>query len=196
MKLTQFLRAKKLWPQRAELPAPKLDDGLREAMVEAFADYERESTVRTISPAGLDLIKEFEGFHKDLGDGRVKAYPDPATGGKPWTIGWGSTGPHIGPDTIWTHEQAEAQLLKHVGEFEADVRKMAPTTTQGQFDALVSFAYNLGSHALKRSTLLKKHNAGEYVAAALEFPKWRFANGKPMRGLERRRAAEARLYKS
>lgn len=192
MKLTQFLRAKKLWPQRAEL-APT-SDAFREAFEAASADLERESTVRTISPAGLNLIKEFEGFHEDLGDGRVKAYPDPATGGKPWTIGWGSTGPHIGPDTIWTHAQAEAQLLKHVAEFEADVRRMAPTTTQGQFDALVSFAYNLGSHALKRSTLLKRHNEGAYGAAALQFSKWVFANGKRMRGLERRRKAEMELY--
>lgn len=194
MKLAQFLRAKRLWPRRAEL-APTIDP-IEEAFAAAAKDFARESEVRTISPAGLDLIKEFEGFHKDLGDGRVKAYPDPATGGAPWTIGWGSTGPHIGPDTVWTYAQAEAQLLKHVDEFERDVRRLAPETTQGQFDALCSFTYNLGSHALKRSTLLKLHNQGLYGKAAFQFSKWVFANGSRMRGLERRRKAEAELYLS
>lgn len=193
MSLTQYLRAKKLWPQRAALVP---DAEIEEAFSAAFADYEREATVRTISPEGLALIKRFEGFHEDLGDGRVKAYPDPATGGAPWTIGYGSTGPDIGPNTVWSHEQANARLIKHIAEFEAHVRRLASKTTQGQFDALVSFVYNLGPNALKRSTLLKRHNEGAYGTAAQEFGKWVFANGKRLRGLEHRRAAEAELYRS
>ena len=69
-------------------------------------------------------------------------------------------------------------------------------TTQHQFDALVSFAYNLGADNLKTSTLLRKHNAGDHAGAAAEFGKWNKAKGQVMKGLTRRRAAEAALYAS
>ncbi len=67
-------------------------------------------------------------------------------------------------------------------------------TTQQQFDALVSFAYNLGIGALQRSTLLRYHNRGDYKRASKEFGKWTHSNGKVLKGLVRRRKAEKKLY--
>jgi len=142
------------------------------------------------SANGIALIQSFEGC-------RLKAYPDPGTGGAPYTIGWGATGPDIGPSTVWTQEQADARLVEHLATFEGHVKKLigANETTQGQFDALVSFAYNCGPANLAKSTLLRKHLAGDYVGAALEFGKWTRAAGKVLRGLVRRREAEAALYR-
>lgn len=154
-----------------------------------------------VSQAGIDLMHRFEGFHKDIGNGKVRAYPDPATGGEPWTIGYGSTGRdpfnggRIGPATIWTHEQANRRFRDHLRQFEREVAALitAPTT-QGQFDAMTSLAYNVGTANLARSTLLKLHNAGNYAAAQKQFVRWNRAAGKVMPGLTRRREAEAKLY--
>jgi GH24 family phage-related lysozyme (muramidase) len=124
----------------------------------------------------------------------VEAYPDPGTGGAPWTIGWGATGPGIGPGTVWTQEQCDARLLRDLERHAADVAAAigdAPTT-QGQFDALVSFHYNTG--AIARATLTRRHVAGDHAAAAREFARWNRAGGRVLRGLVRRRRAEARLY--
>lgn len=145
----------------------------------------------------IKLIQDFEGYKRDLGDGRVQSYPDPATGGEPWTIGWGTTGPDVKRGTIWTRSQAEARFTAHVAEFAAKVSKLlgGAATSQSQFDALVSFAYNLGAGNLASSTLLKKHKAGDYAGAAAEFGRWNMAAGKVMAGLTRRRAAEAKLYR-
>lgn len=153
-----------------------------------------------VSQAGIDLIHRFEGYAKKLPDGRAQAYPDPATGGAPWTIGWGSTtdenGMPIKPGTVWTRERADARFRLHLAEFEAAVRKMVgDNATQNQFDALVSFAYNLGAESLRRSTLLRLHNEGDYAGAAAEFVRWNRAAGKVMAGLTRRREAEAKLYR-
>ena len=126
----------------------------------------------------------------------VEAYPDPGTGGEPWTIGWGATGPCIGPGSVWTQQQCDARLESDVARHARDVAFAlgdAPTT-QAQFDALVSFHYNTG--AIARSTLLRRHLAGDYRAAAEEFARWNRAGGRVLKGLVRRRAAEARLYRS
>lgn len=146
----------------------------------------RSAPIMKISDAGLRLIKEFEGC-------RLSAYPDPASGGKPYTIGYGHTrGVNLG-DRI-TQAQADAFLREDVAEFERAVNNLAPITTQGQFDALVSFAFNLGAANLEKSTLLKKHRAGDYAGASKEFVRWNRAAGKVMAGLTRRRLAEAELY--
>lgn len=158
--------------------------------------------VMTTSKAGLDLIKSFESCAVAIGGGRFQAYPDPAPGnnGLPVTIGWGSTrdfdGKPIKLGTVWTQEQCDRKKAEDMAEFEAQVRAILGNTptTQGQFDALVSFAYNIGSRALGNSTLMRKHKAGDYAGAAAEFMRWNRAGGKVMRGLTRRRAAEAMLY--
>lgn len=153
-------------------------------------------TARPVGQGALDLIKRFEGCAVKLPDGRVKAYPDPGTNGDPWTIGWGSTGADIHPGTVWTQAQCDERLAQDAQRFANAVQAMlgnAPTT-RGQFDALTSFAYNLGPANLAKSTLLKKHLAGDYAGARDEFSKWNKAGGKVMPGLTKRRAAEAAMY--
>lgn len=144
----------------------------------------------------IKLVQEFEGCAKKLPNGSIQAYPDPATGGDPWTIGWGTTGPDVKKGTVWTQKQCDDRFVDHLNEFGEKVAKLignAPTT-QNQFDAMVSFAYNVGPANLSASTLLKKHKAKDYKGAAAEFAKWNKANKKVMAGLTRRRAAEAALY--
>ncbi len=157
-----------------------------------------------LGEAGKALIKHSENCFKPIGGGKFAAYPDPRTGGAPWTIGWGSTGKDIGPHTVWTQAQCDARFERDTAMLAAGVDHMlagAPTT-QGQFDALVCFAYNVGldddhdgnAEGLGDSTLLKKHKAGDFKGARAEFIKWNKAKGKVMAGLITRRAAEARLY--
>ncbi len=139
-----------------------------------------------LSETGKALIKRFEGL-------RLEPYRDIA-GVK--TIGYGHTGPDIrGPIT---EAEADALLAKDIARFETGVNALAKACTQGQFDALVSFAFNLGLQALLRSTLLRKHNAGNHVAAAAQFKEWNKArkNGQlvPVAGLTARREAERKLY--
>ncbi|HGW1316994.1 TPA: lysozyme [Klebsiella pneumoniae] len=142
-----------------------------------------------LSQRGIDLIKQFEGYSS-------KAYPDPATGGAPWTIGYGTT-KGVKPGMVITAQQAEKMLRDDVAKFESGVSSLitAPTT-QGQFDAMVSLAYNIGLGNFGKSTLLKKHNARCYSCAADQFRVWNRANGKVMNGLTKRRAAEREVYMS
>jgi len=180
-----------------------LGRGFQQAEVEALdraidtvAGRAPNGGARSIGPQGLALIRQFEGCARLRPDGMVEAYPDPGTGGEPWTIGWGATGPGIGPGSVWTQQQCDARLESDVARHARDVAIAlgdAPTT-QAQFDALVSFHYNTG--AIARSTLLRRHLAGDYRAAAEEFARWNRAGGRVLKGLVRRRAAEARLYRS
>jgi lysozyme len=149
-----------------------------------------------IGSKGKALIKHFEGCAHKMPNGTFRAYPDPASGGDPWTIGWGSTGNDINSKTVWTQQQCDDRFEKDVTAFATKVSKLVTApTTQNQFDALVSFAYNLGLGNLAKSTLLKRHNAGNHDEAA-EFLKWDKALGHIMHGLEVRRQAEADLYSS
>ncbi len=144
--------------------------------------------------AGIALIRHFEGCARLRPDGLFEAYPDPATGGAPWTIGWGATGSAIGPETRWTAAQCDARLEADVARHAAQVRAAigdAPTS-QHQFDALVSFHYNTG--AIARATLTSRHKAGDFAGAASEFSRWNRAGARVLPGLVRRRAAEAALY--
>lgn len=148
-----------------------------------------------IGAEGIALIKAFEGCARLRKDGMIEAYPDPGTGGDPWTIGWGATGPGVERGTVWTQEQADERLEADLKRYAANVRRAigdAPTT-QDQFDALVSFHYNTG--AINRATLTEKHKAGDYEGAAKEFARWKYAGGRVLKGLVRRRAAEAKLYR-
>ncbi len=136
---------------------------------------------------------------------KLKAYPDPGSkNGEPWTIGWGHTGPEVKPGLVWTQEQADAAFLVDIARFERDVLSLVKVpVNQGQFDALVLFTYNVGpdidadtiAEGLGDSTLLRKLNVGDYEGAALEFRKWNKNDGKVMRGLIRRRAAEECLFR-
>lgn len=172
---------------------------LRQREVDAIdaaldAAVQGATSPRAVSAEGIALIKRFEGCARRVGPGLVEAYPDPGTGGAPWTIGWGATGPGIGPGTVWTQAQCdarlEADLARHAAEVAAALGD-APTT-QAQFDALVSFHYNTG--AIARATLTRKHVAGDHAGATAEFARWNRAGGRVLTGLARRRAAEAALY--
>lgn len=144
-----------------------------------------------ISDKGSSLIKQFEGL-------RLTAYQDSVG---VWTIGYGWTQPVDGkpirPGMTIKEETAERLLRTGLVGYESDVSKLVKVKlTQGQFDALVSFAYNLGTRALSTSTLLQKLNAGDYAGAADEFPRWNKAGGKVLPGLMRRREAERALFLS
>lgn len=141
----------------------------------------------SVSPQALALLREFEGL-------RLEAYPDPASGGAPWTIGYGHTR-GVQPGDKITRDQAEAYLEQDAAEAEAAVRSLiAVPLTQNQCDALVSFVFNVGAGALQRSTLLRKLNAGDFSGAADEFLRWNNAAGQRMPGLTRRRQAERALF--
>ena len=140
-----------------------------------------------VSPAGLALIERFEGFVPDW-------YDDPV-GVR--TIGFGWTGP-LPAGTAPPLSLGDARrLLRETVEGYADAVRAAVAVplSQGQFDALVSFTYNLGPGALRRSTLLRRVNAGEPDAAE-EFDRWTFAGGRRLPGLVRRRAAERALFEA
>lgn len=141
------------------------------------------------SQAGIDLIHSFESL-------RLKAYPDPGSkDGKPVTIGWGSTGQDIKMGMTWTKEQADSRFAKDLARFEIGVSKaVSVDLNQHQFDALVSFAYNVGLANFLSSTLLKMLNEGYYSNAALQFSRWNKNDGKVMAGLTRRREAERKMF--
>ena len=151
---------------------------------------------RKVSERGIDLIHSFESL-------KLTAYPDPGSrDGLPVTIGWGSTsdleGRLIKLGTVWTRTQADAKFAQDLERFETGVAGAigdAPTT-QGQFDAMTSLAYNIGLAAFRKSTLLRMHKAGDHAGAKGQFAKWVLNDGKRMNGLVRRRAAEAELYAS
>lgn len=133
---------------------------------------------------GLNLIKSFEGC-------KLTAYLCPAN---VWTIGWGRTTGVKRGQTI-SQAQADSWLEEGYDAFERKVlASVKVPLTDNQLGALVSFAYNVGIGALKSSTLLRLLNAGDYRAASMQFARWNKAGGRVLRGLTRRRAAEAALF--
>lgn len=146
--------------------------------------------MQTLSEKGADSIKEFEGFRKQ---------PYYCSAGV-LTVFWGHT-ERASTYVNNTLSDAEARRIgdllfrQDVGRFEEQVRRLVKVPlTDPQFDALVSFTYNLGGGALERSTLLKKLNKGDYKGAAKEFDKWVYADGKKLRGLITRRAKERAMF--
>lgn len=143
------------------------------------------------SDAGLALIKASEGLE-------TEAYPDPGNRetGDPWTIGYGHTRDVHRGDTC-SEEEATAWLREDLRAAEHTVRHLVDVPlSQGQFDALASFVFNVGQPAFARSTLLRLLNAGDHAGAADQFKRWiRGADG-PLPGLAIRRAAERTLFLS
>lgn len=133
---------------------------------------------------GIALIKSYEGL-------KLEAYKCPAG---VWTIGYGHTKGVIEGQVI-TKDQADIFLKEDLSDAEKAVNKQNVLFTQNQFDALVSFTYNLGSGNLEMSTLLKKAKVDPNdVTIKSEFAKWNKAKGEILNGLIRRREAEANLY--
>lgn len=140
------------------------------------------------------FVKPFEGYAKCLADGSCQAYPDPATGGHPWTIGYGTTGPDVKPGVIWTQEQAQEALEDHLRYFLKGLYLLSPSLrqeTDNRVAAVLSFVYNVGLGNYRISTFKKKVDQGDWEAAKEQIVRWNKANGKVMRGLTRRRQAEA-----
>lgn len=136
----------------------------------------------------LMLVKRWEGC-------RLEAYPDPGTGGDPWTIGWGSTGKGIQKGVTWTQQQADDRLLHDVDKFMEGVRaKVTAPATPNQLGAMTSLAYNIGLMAFAGSTLLLKFNKGNTEGASLQFPNWNRSGGRAMKGLTNRRKDEQRVF--
>ena len=151
------------------------------------------------SQACIDLIKVSETF-------RPKAYVCPAGH---LTIGWGHTGIDVFPGMIITRQRADELLAEDMASAVAIVNKFVTVAlTQGKFDALVSFCFNVGPGrkgvkdglvSLKNgqpSTLLRKLNEGDYLGASAEFPKWNRGGGIVLGGLVTRRQAEQRMFLS
>lgn len=143
--------------------------------------------IRAVPEAALDLIREFEGC-------KLHAYKDPV--GIP-TIGVGHTGPDVRMGQCISQEQADALLERDVADVADKIERASKVAlTDGQYGALVSFAFNLGFGRLLHSTLWAKLQRGDAAGAAAEFKKWCHAGGKALPGLVRRREAERKLFVS
>ena len=133
------------------------------------------------SKSGVALTEQFESC-------KLSAYQDIKG---IWTIGWGHTGPEVVEGLIWTQEQADAQLLADIQASAQCVNEVVTVAlTQGEFDALVDFVFNVGCGNFSGSTLLRLLNQGDYAGAAAQFDRWDHASGKVVAGLLRRREAE------
>ena len=136
------------------------------------------------SPKGIALIKEFEGL-------RLKAYKCP---GGVWTIGYGHTA-GVKAGMVITEAQAEEYLKADLIAFEKYLNALGLPLNQNQFDALISFIYNVGTGNFSRSTLLRKVRANPQDNSIMdEFLKWVYSKGRVLPGLQRRRLAEMKLY--
>jgi len=140
-----------------------------------------------LTPEGWTLLKTWEGC-------RLSAYPDPASGGAPWTIGYGHTGADVVPGLTITQQQAEAWLQSDAAEAASAVDRLlrGVALTPRQRDALISFCFNVGVGALEGSTLRKRLSVGNAPALVIaqELPRWCKGPNGPVEGLKRRRAAE------
>ncbi|EJN4070720.1 lysozyme [Salmonella enterica] len=142
-----------------------------------------------ISSQGLDLIKEFEGL-------KLNAYRD---SGGIWTVGYGYTGivngRKINSETVLTEDRATYYLIKELDSISVNINKLITVKlNQHQYDAIMSFVYNIGINNFKHSTLLYYININEWSLAANEFIKWDKCKGKKIHGLMLRRIKEKRLF--
>ena len=166
--------------------------GLTQSEVDRVSAILDGKDIMRVSERGIKLMHDFEGY-------RATTYPDPGSSGLPITGGYGTTrnegGMPFQLGVTYSRDYWNTLFERDLNEFADGVRARVGKVTQNQFDALVSFAYNLGLGNLSKSTLLKKHLAGDYEGAAREFRKWNRAGGIVLRGLTRRREAEAALYR-
>ena len=138
-----------------------------------------------LSPSGLSLIETFESK-------RNKAYQDIKG---IWTIGYGHTGPEVVSTLVWSDTQCNWALQEDVlWAAKAIQDNVSVVLNQNQFDALVSFTFNVGIGSFNNSTLLHLLNKGDYDGVALQFVHWMYAGTVISTGLLRRRKAEAALF--
>ena len=185
-----------------------LDDALtteQKARIAAGGDlrgiWEAQSAEAAAPPPASDwlvacrkLVGSFEGC-------RLQAYPDPGTGGDPWTIGWGHTGPDVRPGVVWSKQKADEVFDRDLSEARAEMLRLLPMASRwqpAQQAALTSFVFNVGSGALEGSTLRRRLMGGEDPDKVIpeELPRWNQGGGSVMAGLVSRRAAEVELFRS
>jgi lysozyme len=141
---------------------------------------------RRFGEAARAMAKAFEGL-------RLTSYQDE---GGVWTVGWGHTGVEARDGATMNEDAAEVLLGEDLERAARCVDRLVKVeVSQNQFDALVDFCFNLGCASLAESTLLKMVNAGDWDAAATQFLRWNKAGGKVLRGLTKRRQAEAELFR-
>lgn len=174
--------------------------------------------IHRINPEAVGLLREFEDWrpyaYPDPASPLYRAAPNRAWGrvpaerilatlspeqrqlsGAPWTIGWGFTKGVKPTDGPMSEAEGEARKLEELEEYADGVQSgLTRPANENEFGAMVVLAYNIGVAAFLRSTVLRAHNAGDSNAAARAFGLWNKAGGQVMRGLTRRRAAEAALY--
>jgi lysozyme len=142
----------------------------------------------TVSPAGYALTKDFEKY-------RAIAYWDDI--GKVWTIGWGHTGTDVCEGMVWTRDYADAMLIRDMRKaVETLNRQVDVPLSQGEFDALADWLYNVGPASLEKSTLLALLNAGDHAAACAQLERWDHSHGQVILGLLRRRLADEAEFNS
>ena len=137
-----------------------------------------------IGNKGLEMIKHFEGLE-------LNAYQCAAG---VWTIGYGHT-KGVQKGMVISEDTANEMLVEELNEYENYINTLVTVElNQNQFDAMVSWVYNLGNSNLQASTLLKVLNAGDYEGVPAQIMRWNKAGGKVLEGLTRRRQAEADLF--
>ena len=137
-----------------------------------------------LSVAGLAHLKASEGY-------RLTAYPDPGTGGAPWTICYGHTGPEVYPGLTVSKGQCDAWLRKDIATAETCLRKNVHVPLrQGAWDAYTSFVFNAGCRNFQQSTMLRLLNNEQYAESCNQFPRWVYANKRVLEGLRVRRYEE------
>lgn len=115
--------------------------------------------------------------------------------GDPWTVGYGATGPDIGPHTRWAKDHAERWLTERVTRDADRVNALVKVQlAEHQLTAVLSFVYNVGLGAFSDSTLLRMINRGNFAGAADQFLRWVYSGGERMRGLETRRQREREIF--
>jgi lysozyme len=138
-----------------------------------------------LGAAGLALIKRFEQC-------RLATYQDQRG---VWTLGWGHTGPAVTAQSVCSQADADLWLIQDTYAAQKAVNATVDVAiTQNQFDALVSFTFNVGAGSEAHSTLVRILNGGDTADAADQFLVWDMVNGQPNAGLARRRAAERALF--
>lgn len=167
---------------------PRTRDALAAALAIAKRPPPVDSLVAEARKVASPLIKRWEGCH-------LTAYPDPGTGGDPWTIGRGATGPGIRKGVVWTQQQADDRFEADLSRFMDGVKDAvtAPMLPR-ELAAMTSLAYNIGLSGFAKSTLLRRFNEGKTAEAAAEFERWTRAGGRVMQGLVNRRKDERAVF--
>lgn len=175
--------------------APTVSPSQPTVAVKAPPAPQLEETIEVLPEVSPTWYPLAERLTKASESCELKAYPDPASGGDPWTCGWGETGSDIDENTVFTQQQADTRFVSRMLRIGAVVDSLVHVAlTPYEKAALCDFAWNEGTHALATSTLLRLLNEGKYALAAGQFKEWTLAAGKTMPGLVIRRQRDFDLF--